>query len=329
MTTDPPTTEVLAAEWAVRLSGDPLSAEEQQALDHWLLADERHRGALIRARATWIDLDRLAALAAHPKASPPVNPAAPGAPPSPNRRSLLAAGLGALVLAGAGAAGWWVYRRGEVYEVALGESRRISLPDGSSMLLDSSTRAEVHFTKGDRGVDLIRGQGLFEVAKDPARPFIVRSHGVSVRAVGTVFAVRAVDQDVNVTVTEGAVEVADSNLSGTAAIKRVAANERAVVSPQQGIHVQQVTQAQADRHLAWRDGLLSFDGESLADAVAEVNRHSQRQIRIDDPALAAQPVVGIFRSNDAAGFAETVATALGADSTVDGDTLHLHARHSP
>ena len=48
--------------------------------------------------------------------------------------------------------------------------------------------------------------------------------------------------------------------------------------------------------------MVSFEGESLGTAVAEINRHNRRQIVIDDPSLASVPVVGVFRTTDIEGF---------------------------
>jgi transmembrane sensor len=316
-----------ACEWATRIASGSMSPAEQVALEDWLASDARHRGAFIRAQAASVHVDRISAL------SPPSGTLSrgergrpPGAGEGLTRRSLLAAGLAALAIGATGGAFWLWHRRGEVYETNLGEVRRITLSDGSSMLLDSATVAHVRFDEHYRDIELLRGQGLFEVTKDSARPFIVHARDVSVRAVGTVFAVRAVDRNVAVTVTEGVVEVADSSASGSTIPQRVAAEERAVVDDTRTIQVQPVTEAQVERHLAWRDGMLNFDGESLADAVAEINRHNQRQIVVDDPTLASRPVIGIFRASDTEGFAQTVATALGAQVASDGDTLHLNPR---
>jgi transmembrane sensor len=313
-----------ASEWAVRLSARPLSGAEQAELDAWLAADTRHQGALARARAVWLDLDRLAALAGKDHGEPE-HPLFPKTAPSSSRRWFLAAGLGAATVT-AGAGSWWLWGSRETYVTEVGEIRRVTLTDGSSMLLNTATRAVVRFTSSVREIELTRGEGLFEVAKDAARAFIVRTRGVSVRAVGTVFAVRAVSENVDVTVTEGVVEVADTNRSGSAIPQRVLADQRALVTPRHGIKVQAVTEAQAQRRLAWRDGMLVFDGEPLSEAVDEVNRHNVRKITIDDPALAARPVVGIFRASDENGFARTVATALNAESTTDEDVIHLRAR---
>ena len=79
------------------------------------------------------------------------------------------------------------------------------------MVLNTATEATVRFDKAYREIELSEGEGLFQVAKDPKRPFIVRAGSVSVRAVGTVFAVRTIDQRVDVTVTEGVVELVEDS----------------------------------------------------------------------------------------------------------------------
>lgn len=173
-----------------------------------------------------------------------------------------------------------------------------------------------------------RGEGLFHVAKDPKRPFIVRAGSVSVRAVGTVFSVRALDQRVDVTVTEGVVELSDSARDGSAGrvIRRVTANERATVMETQQVQVQDIPHDEAERRLVWRDGMLEFSGDTLASAVDELNRHNYHHVIVDDPELASRPVVGLFRANDPEGFAATVAAALGVQRVDEGDAIHLRSR---
>jgi transmembrane sensor len=315
-----------AAKWAVRLAAGPLPADAQAELDAWLETDVRHRGALVRAQAMWLDLDRLAALAPHGESREREPSELREEPTSTPRRRFLMAGLAAATLA-AIPGGWWLWRlRGEVYVTEVGEVRRVTLADGSSLALNTDTRAVVHFDEALREVELERGEGLFEVMKDPSRPFIVRVGDITVRAVGTVFVVRALDKGVDVTVTEGAVEVADAGQADSNSPQKVSADERAEITEARGIKIQRVIQADAERHLAWRDGMLAFDGEPLSDAVSEINRHNVRKIMIDDSGLAARPVVGLFRSSDTAGFAQTVAAALGAESSTDGDVIHLRAR---
>jgi transmembrane sensor len=149
---------------------------------------------------------------------------------------------------------------------------------------------------------------------------------VSVRAVGTVFGVEVADQRVDVTVTEGAVEVTPAQESPETSARRVTANQQAVVISSRDVEVRSIRGDRAERHFAWREGMVDFDGESLADAVAEINRHNRRKIVVDDPTLASRPVVGIFRASDAEGFAATIAAALGASRVDTEDGIRLQPR---
>ena len=305
-----------SAEWAVRLHAGPLSAEDRRALDEWLAADSRHPGALLRAQAIWLDLDRIGALAAgRPVEETPSKPRM-------SRTSMLriAAAVVALTV---GAAAWWAHAfRPSVYSSDVGEIRRVRLQDGSSMMLNTATRVTVRMDESHREIRLDEGEGLFEVAKDPARPFIVRAGNVSIRALGTVFSVRAIDRQVNVTVTEGLVELIDLGQKDSTP-KRIGVNEHATVTQVRRVEVTPVAPAQAEQRLAWREGMVGFDGETLSYAVTEMNRHNRRHIVIDSPDLAARPIVGLFRADDPENFAATVAIALRAQSIPEADVIHL------
>jgi transmembrane sensor len=239
----------------------------------------------------------------------------------------VASGIAALFLGATGT--WWISWRDQTYVSKLGEIRRVKLSDGSRMVLNTASEATVRFDKARREIELASGEGLFQVVKDPARPFVVRAGFVSVRAVGTVFSVRTAGQSVDVTVTEGVVELVDNSTTGNGVIRRIAANERATVMETSQVHVQSMPHAEAERRLAWRDGMVDFAGESLTTAVEAINRHNRRQIVVDDPALASRPVVGMFRVNDPNNFAATVATALGVQSVDQDDAIHLRPHSAP
>lgn len=319
-------TDLEAAQWAVRLQLRPLNREEEVELDRWIRSDSRHRGALLRARAAWLDLDRLAALGVNGQSEALVAPFVSSLEPS--RRWFIAAGVTALMCAGSAGA-WWFSRRGDVYASSVGEIRRVTLADGSRMVLNTDSMAKVSFSEVEREIELESGEGLFQVAKDPARPFVVRTGFVSVRAVGTVFAVRALDDRVDVTVTEGVVEVIDRSGSGSPLVRRVSVNEHATVLQSRQIEIEHLTRGEAERRVAWRQGLVDFAGEPLSDAVAEMNRQNHRQILIDDPSLGSRPIVGLFRADDPEGFAAAVAVALGAQSVKEQGAIHIRPRTAP
>lgn len=211
---------------------------------------------------------------------------------------------------------------GETYASEIGQIRRIALADGSELTLNTNTRTRVRFRDDERDIALQEGEALFKVAHDPSRPFIVRVNDVRVRAVGTAFTVRVDDERVDVTVAEGVVEVWRDGTAVSA--QRVTANHRVVIgSSGSRLDIEPIDPQSLDRQLAWRNGMLVFAGEPLGVAAAEINRHSRNRLHIDDPALAAQSVVGIFRANDADAFASAAAATFDAEIVRTDEAIHL------
>src|SRR6185312_2323208 len=66
-----------AVRWVQLLESGPLCLEDQRQLDTWLAQSSRHQGALIRARAASMHLDRLAAFA---RGGSTIEPSAPNQP---------------------------------------------------------------------------------------------------------------------------------------------------------------------------------------------------------------------------------------------------------
>jgi transmembrane sensor len=84
-----------------------------------------------------------------------------------------------------------------------------------------------------------------------------------------------------------------------------------------------VAPAEVHRELAWEDGQLAFEGQSLSQAAAEFDRYSDTKIVIDDPALATEEIAGLFRATDPVGFAQTVALSLKARVIIRENEVHL------
>jgi transmembrane sensor len=314
---EPNSIEIEASRWAARLDAGPLSGTEQAELDHWVSSDRRRHGALIRAQAAWLDADRLAALAGSAASA-----ASREARPQSRRAFTWAlAACVAVLCVTLAVLGYFDFPGGQTYASEIGEVRRIELPDGSQLALNTDTRATVHFGKSERDVALQRGEALFTVAHDASRPFVVYANDVRVRAVGTAFVVRVDNARVDILVTEGVVELARG-----ADVQRVTANHKAVIaSSDSRLDIEPVDPPGVSRQLAWREGMAAFAGEPLSVAVAEINRHSRHQIYVDDPALAAQPVIGIFHANDAEQFANAAAATFGAQVVRENESIHLRA----
>jgi transmembrane sensor len=307
-----------ATQWATKARLRGLSTEEDTQLRQWLDSDIRNKGAYLRAQALQVSVERVAALAGG------VTPAAVEHGntwlrllwrPIPVTGAALL--LVAAVVLGIG------FKSGDRYNSGVGELRRVALEDGSSMLLNTETRAVVRLSNATRDVTLAEGEALFNVAHDPHRPFIVHAGSVTVKAIGTAFSVRSDAQRVDVTVTEGVVEVISDE--GAPAL-HLSANEHATVARARVAQIEAVAPHEMERRLAWQTGQLEFDGQSLGDAVAEINRHNRRQILVTDPQLAKHPIVGSFRAIDSEAFAQIAAAALNARVVEEGDTIRIEPR---
>ncbi|MGH8235850.1 MAG: FecR family protein, partial [Steroidobacteraceae bacterium] len=194
--------------------------------------------------------------------------------------------------------------------------------------LNTSSVLQVKFAADERRIVLRQGEASFQVAHDEQRPFVVQAGDVSVRAVGTAFSVRMRQQDVEVVVTEGVVEVMRNGSTERIAAERVARNQEVVVTSGQQpvarpIAVAALSETEVARRLAWQDGRLVFQGEVLADAVAEVNRYSTVPVVIDEPSLGRKSFVGVFRVGDTRAFAHAAAIAFDAQVLEEDGELHL------
>lgn len=305
-------TDVAAATWAARVDRG-LSIAETAELDAWLRGDVRRAGAY--ARMTWalMSTETTASMAGGARRERLA---------LTRRRWLVGGGAIAASLAGAG-----VYlgsSRPVSYSTRKGEKRVVSLDDGSVMTLNTNTRLEVQYAKDRRLIRLVEGEALFDVAKDRNRPFIVSARNAEVRAVGTSFTVSNVGSaPVEVLVREGVVDVTPSTVGGETPT-RVKANSRAILARDTGaVAVAHVDDAELGTDLAWKDGQIVFQGETLAAAAARFGRYSDIGIVIADPDLGAEKVAGVFNANDPVGFAKSVALSLNAKAEIRADVVRL------
>jgi transmembrane sensor len=294
--------------WATRIDSGSIDPETNEDLRRWLEGDSRRRGALLRAEAALSFVDRGRALAGvMPK---------PEAQPLWIRRKLMFAGA---ALAASIAAVAVLMTGSHRYDTGLGEIREVPLSDGSLVSINTQSAVEVTIDSKSREVTLTRGEAWFRVAHDKARPFIVSAGEIRVRAVGTAFSVRRHDEGADVQVTEGVVETWTAGEEDRRV--RVSAGSKAYVAEYQP--AKPVAFTDIERSLAWREGRIVLEGETLDEAVAQFNRYNAKKIVIADPDLATEKLVGQFRATNPQNFAAAVATTLGAQVEETGDMIRL------
>jgi transmembrane sensor len=336
-----------AAAWKARADAG-LSGTEMATLEAWCESDPRHREALARFNAVWEKFDR----PFHAGASQRLRDEL-AARARRRRRRTIAAATGLAVLAIVGT----VWRSaGEREAAAQGREVagapasgavllmpvRQSLPDGSVVDLRAGAEIAVDFSPDLRRVALRRGEAHFQVTKDPARPFVVVAGGVEARAVGTAFSVQIQPTGVEVLVTEGQVAVDQPTAvsPGAASAPTPGAPEplavlgvghRIVVQPARvSTPLPQVTAIRPEElaeRLAWRTPRVEFTRTPLAEAIAIHNGHAASRrsadrpsVRfvIDDPALAAIRVSGLFRVDRTEAFVGLLRNGFGIEADVRG-----------
>ncbi len=209
---------------------------------------------------------------------------------------------------------------------AVGEVRRAPLADGSHVTLDTRSRIAVRYEPDTRLVVLESGEALFEVAKNAKRPFVVQAGNVRVRAVGTAFVVRRrSDDDVDVTVTQGVVDVWRETNSPEPAV-RLRAGSHASATPTEITAPSELSPVKLLEAVAWTSGVIDLNGQTLGEAAAEFNRYNRQIVVISDARLAAQTVVGRFEATNPRAFVTSAAAMLDARERTDGDKLILEPR---
>ena len=178
--------------------------------------------------------------------------------------------------------------RSEDVRTAYGQQRRLSLPDGSQVVLNSASYLQVEHRLRSRQFVLVDGEASFNVAYGE-RPFIVRSQGVKVRDIGTAFNVRSDRRGVAVSVLQGEVEVSTEQVEA----RRLSVGQQVLAQADQLSPVTAIAPQQAS---AWQRGKLRFDGTPLRDVIVDLRRYRKAPIRLSDPALGSLRLSGEFDS---------------------------------
>lgn len=205
------------------------------------------------------------------------------------------------------------------YTTAVGEQRTVRLADGSRVQLDTNSKIRVRLSPGRREIQLVRGQAMFEVARDAARPFVVRAAETRVQALGTRFDVQLVGDGVRVILLEGRVEVTEPSIGKTWALEP---GEQLMSAAAASVVQNRPERVDVAAETSWTRGQLVFRDMRLTDAIAQVNRYSRAPIRLRSAALADERVSGVFDADDTEAFLAAItelhplARSTGSDGAI-------------
>jgi transmembrane sensor len=303
-----------SAVWLARLERGMRDGEGEE-LKKWL-ADARNRDAILEAAGLWHSKDVQSLLFALTGVSPQRRQV-----PKPVRTLLFPL---VVALISTGALIWMMTGKGPrnpaaadmvpavpttPYATRIGETRQITLADGTLVTLNTNTIVRVAYSQRAREVTLERGEATFNVAHEATtRPFNVIAGQRTFQAQGTQFNVRTLADNVDLIVIEGSVKILDARPREpkTPARRRdvitygeqtIGALEEALVDP--GFQsVSPIDASDMEARLAWQKGMIIFSDKALEDALAEVERYTSTRFVLADRKLGTLRVSGRFRTGN-------------------------------
>ena len=293
-----------AAVWIARLHCDARTEHMEAGFRTWLAEEPTHRAAFERMTNTWDATAGIERASLRRRRRSPEQWRA-----FRYKAVAAAASLAVCTILGLGTLFWMrtAVPEPQVFATMLGERRSLLLPDGSHLVLNTQSRVTVSYTNKARRLTLDYGQARFDVAKDPARPFVVRAGSKQIVALGTAFDVRWTDERLAVVLLEGLVAVVPAS-------ERPAASATAATTLQPGERLQfdrpdlgVKSVARIEREEAWVSGRVIFDSTPLGAAVAEINRYAPQRIVLADPALATLQISAAFSVDDPTAIARALA----------------------
>lgn len=332
-----------AAHWLATLSDESCSDVERQQFFEWLRSSTHHVDEFLRlstlARSTgkrelWPE-QSIESLLADARAS--INVTAldieKPASPLPRTRSSVIAWASAASVACVLAVAALVLTNTRMlepltggYSTRIGEQRSITLEDGSVVELNSQSLLRTHFAEHLRAVELVEGEAIFRVTKDPERPFRVRTGATDIVAIGTAFNVNANETRTIITVLEGRVRVNNRGdaAAGSAAqpgeqvdFVELAVGEQVIVAPARPII--RLALEDTRKVTSWTERRLIFEDTSLEAAAAEFARYSPRAIRFADAQIGARKISGVFDATDPASLMEFLSSDETLEVRTSGD----------
>jgi len=160
-----------------------------------------------------------------------------------------------------------------------GEKKSITIQDGTRLTLNAGTTLHVYDDfSATRKVDLVDGEVFFEVQKDPQRPFVINSNGLTISVLGTSFNVSGYKEldKISVGVVTGKVKVAKD----TATLGILVKEQELIYNKDLQTYK---TIATDESLLAWKEGRLVLNDVSFNEMSLLMKKNFGVDILTEDP----------------------------------------------
>ena len=298
-------------DWVLLLRSGRVTTDDAEALQRWRTQSPQHEAAFTQAKIFLRDLAVAGEQLERRQARPFAARLSQGARGMVSRRGLLGGAIAASV-AGYVAVhpplGAWpsLEELSAGYRTGKGEQRDVAVSDGVSVKLNTQTSLSVLSGGSNPRIELISGEAAVTASRT-SDPLVLIAGNGQVSAVKANFNVRCIDGVVLATCIEGTVTVAQSGrrlqLGSGQQVSYSAAQPMGTLA----------SMADATRATAWREKLLVFRDQPLADVVAEVNRYRPGKIVVTNTALGQRLVNGTFHTDQLDDFVAQVRQLFNAD----------------
>jgi len=304
-----------AAEWLVLLEDAPQDQEVWDRFELWLDADPANVQAWARMSDTGEAIVQALAeaRAAAPRAAPRLRRSAGGRGRNGTwaRRAIQACAAAAAACAAVLAGPSILLHLRADHITPAGRMSAVTLADGSKVLLGPDSALSVSYSAQRREVRLLDGQAMFDVRRDPTRPFIVGAGDVTATVLGTSFDVRMIGGETTVEVVRGRVRVADGGAL-PATSRELTAGQRVRID---AAHKATAGHVQPNLLGAWRRSEIYAQDRPIAELIDEVRPWYGGHIVLLDQGLAGKRVSGIFDVRDPADALRTIVHPYGGRVT--------------
>ena len=286
-----------ARDWLLRLASGTMGEPDMQAFEQWLLLPG-HRHAFEQERVLW------RSLAARPQTTVVVQ-----RPVRRAQRRWLAAVAVLALFCGVMSAPELALRMRADYraDVAI---QHVSLPDGSTAILDAGAAIAVHYGQATRRIELLRGRAWFEVVPQAGAPFRITVGDGVVEDISTAFVVSRDGDRVDTAVEQGRVRVAarpDQGWMYLQAGQTAGWSKGGVAEPGVGLA--------ADHVATWRRGELLLENLPVTQVLAELQRYRPGHVFVRGDLSALPPINAALRLDQPEQALDALAAGSGLSVT--------------
>lgn len=202
-----------------------------------------------------------------------------------------------------------------------GEKKEVLLPDGTKIILNSDTKLRIpaNFNKEERILEM-EGEGFFDVASNPDKPFIIKSGETQVRVLGTSFDFKSYREDdfIKLTVSTGKVRVnvADQDLQLS-----ISPNEHLSVNKVDG-NVSKET-IKENNYIKWIQGSLYFNKEPISEVIKTINRTYNRKVILQCKSRDYK-ITGTHDNKSIEAVIDAICFTTGLHSRQEGDNIIIY-----